>query len=74
MGDRQKAHAIQIEKNDKKIKANKDECDRKIELMREQNVKHTRMMTEQNVKQTRAWTEVQTDVKWIKREIERNGN
>ncbi len=84
LGDRQKAHAIQIQKNDKQIQAYKDECDKKIEAakdecdkkideMREQGIEHTKMMTEQNVKQTRAWTEVQTDIKWIKEAI-RNGN
>lgn len=75
LGERQKVQAKEILKHEEQIDANKIECDLKIEEMHRENMKHTQMMQEQNLKQTQAWTKVQTDIEWIKQDLNsRNGN
>ena len=75
LGERQKVQAKEILKHGEEIQANKIECDLKIEEMHRENMKHTKMMQEQNLKQTEVWTKVQTNIEWIKQDLNsRNGN
>lgn len=74
LGEKQKTHSTQIKDNHDDIKSNKSKCDKRIETMQQQITEQRTIIIQQNSKNAERWIEVQTDLKWIKQDLKKNGN
>lgn len=75
LGERQNVHAREFVDVKKTIKANKTKCDQRIEEMQKQVIEQNKLIHQESIKQTERWTKVQTNIDWIKKDLEdKNGN